>query len=346
MKSATISSGTGDHNPDANFSTPSSATSQRSLIIKAKGGLGNRMLSAITGLVLADLEGREPYIDWRDGMYLAPGENLYPELFDASWMGDVALLDGETDTSPALWSGRLAEHPVDVIRREFPKQHQDPLLYRRLSIDFGGSDTAAKAGVFWSYLPKLRRLSGRMSRDPRFKGRSHDAVMQDYLDRYFRPVPQVVDRVDAVFNTLKKPVIGVHIRFTDRKVPLGRIIRELEQLSRKIPEATIFLATDSNIAQSAILERFDNVVTIEKALPKSGAALHFSTDSFTDPVEEARNALADMMALARCDWLLHSRHSTFSVTAALAGHIPDSRQVDIARFDPVIRTKQFFQARV
>ena len=134
----------------------STASHGTSLVIKAKGGLGNRMLSAITGLVLADLAGRNPYIDWRDGMYLAPGENLYPSLFDAAWMDDVTALDHETDVAPEIWSGRLAEHPVDVIRKHFPKQHQHPLLYRRLSVDFGGSDDNRKVGVFWSYLPKLR----------------------------------------------------------------------------------------------------------------------------------------------------------------------------------------------
>lgn len=319
--------------------------SENSLIIKAKGGLGNRMLSAVTGLVLADLDGRTPYVDWRDGMYLAPGENLYPHLFDASWMDDVATLDNETDVVPALWSGKLAEHPVDVIRREFPNQHQDPLLYRRLSVDFAGSPTA-KVGVFWSYLPKLKRLARRMKRDPRFAGRSQDDVTRAYLARYFRPVSQVSERIDAVFDKLPKPVIGVHIRFTDRKVPLKRIILELQRLSARMPDATIFLATDSEIAQRTILERFANVITLEKALAKDDTALHFSTETFVDPVEEARNALADMMALARCDWLLHSRHSTFSVTAALAGNIPESRQVDIARFDPKVRAKQFFQARI
>ncbi|MBI1402043.1 MAG: hypothetical protein GC147_02370 [Porphyrobacter sp.] len=317
-----------------------------SLVIKAKGGLGNRMLSAVTGLALADLTGRTPFIDWRDGMYLAPGENLYPALFDASWMGDLAALDHETDVAPSLWSGRLHEHPVDVIRRDFPNRHQDPLLYRRLSIPFSGAGTNETVGVFWSYLPKLRRLAGRLARDPRFAGRSLDEITRTYLDRYFRPVPQVTERIEAVFAKLDKPVIGVHIRFTDRKVPLDRIMRELERLSRAMPEATIFLATDSETAQSAILARFPNVVTIEKALSKSDVALHFSSDDFADPIEEARNALADMMALARCDWLLHSRHSTFSVTASLIGHIPPNRQVDIARLDPVVRAKQFFQARI
>lgn len=322
-----------------------SAHSETALVIKAKGGLGNRMLSAISGLVLADLMGRRAYVDWRDGMYLAPGENLYPALFDAQWMADLTALDQETDVTPALWSGRLMEHPVDVIRRDFPKQHQDPLLYRRLSVDLAGPSPAAKVGVFWSYLPKLQRLAGRLRRAPAFAGKSLTDITCDYLERYFRPVAPVRDKVDAVFADLQSPVIGVHIRFTDRKAPLPRIVRELGKLREQMPQATIFLATDSAEAQNAILSRFDNVVSIEKALSTSDTALHFSSEGFSDPVEEARNALIDMMALARCDWLLHSCHSTFSVTAALIGRIPMDRQVDVDRFNPKVRFKQFFQAR-
>jgi hypothetical protein len=35
------------------------------LLIKGKGGLGNRILSAVCGLIYADLSGRTPVIDWR-----------------------------------------------------------------------------------------------------------------------------------------------------------------------------------------------------------------------------------------------------------------------------------------
>jgi hypothetical protein len=51
------------------------------LLIKGKGGLGNRMLSAVCGLALADLTGRTPIIDWRDGSYAPIGTNAYPLLF-------------------------------------------------------------------------------------------------------------------------------------------------------------------------------------------------------------------------------------------------------------------------
>lgn len=321
------------------------AGEERALVIKAKGGLGNRMLSAVTGCVLAELNGRTPYIDWRDGMYVAPGENLYPLLFDASWMGDLNRFDEAVDVAPEPWSGHMREQPVDIIRRDFPTEHRNPFLYRKLSIDLVGPDPGNKVGVFWSYLPKLQRLAGRISAHPGFADRTIDSITSDLLDQYFRPVDTVRNAVDRLFADLKGPVVGVHIRFTDRKAPLPKIVRELESLAAKNPEATIFLATDSAEAQDAVLSRFPDTLSINKALASDDTALHFSSEGFNEPLVEARNALIDMMALARCDNLIHSRHSTFSVTAALLGRIPESKQVDVDRLNPKVAIKQFIQAR-
>ncbi|MCU0947416.1 MAG: hypothetical protein MUF47_04095 [Porphyrobacter sp.] len=321
-------------------------SAERPLVIKAKGGLGNRMLSAVTGIVLARLNNRIPYIDWRDGMYVAPGENLYPYLFEADWMGDLAQFDDARHVAPAIWSGRMTEHPVDVIHREYPNSHSDPLIYRKLSINLTGPDPAQPVGVFWSYLPKLLRLQARMAGHPDFAGRSLPDITSDTLDRYFRPVSEVRERVDAIFAERDRPIIGVHIRFTDRKVPLPKIISSLAKLKSDMPEARIFLATDSAEAQAAILARFPEAQTIDKALAADGAALHVTAANFSDPVTEARNALIDMVALSRCDWLLHSQHSTFSVTAALIGRIPNARQIDVDRYNAKVVVKRFIQARV
>jgi hypothetical protein len=315
-------------------------------VIKAKGGLGNRMLSAVTGIVLAKLNERTPYIDWRDGMYVPRGENLYPHLFDATWMGDLDAFDNAQNVAPAIWSGRMTEHPTNIIQREYPSRHADPLIYRKLSIDLTGPDPTERVGVFWSYLPKLKRLQPRMVRLPEFRGRDPSEIASDYLDKHFRPVPEVCERVDAIFEDLRRPVIGVHIRFTDRKVPLPKIIASLSKLKSDTPDACIFLATDSAEAQAAILSRFPETRTIDKTLASDGTALHVAASGFSDPVAEARNALIDMLALSRCDWLLHSRHSTFSVTAALMGRIPMARQVDVDRRNLKVVAKQFVQARI
>lgn len=317
----------------------------RALMIKAKGGLGNRMLSAVTGLVLAQLDQRRPCIDWRDGMYVPHGTNLYPLLFEAGWMGQPDLLDDASDVAPSLWAGQLARHPADIIRAHFPIRHRDPFLYRKLSIDLAGRECRQAVGVFWSYLPKLQRLRKRMARHPAFSGIRPDEVTSRLLESHFRPVQEVREQVDRIFAGQTGPVIGVHVRFTDRKVPLPKIIRRLEKLAARHPEAAIFLATDSAKAQDAILARFGNVITIDKALAADRSALHFASEGFADPVAEARNALVDMVALSRCQWLVHSRHSTFSVAAALMGRIPPSRQCDVDRYNPKVVIKQFLQAR-
>jgi hypothetical protein len=316
----------------------------RALLIKAKGGMGNRMLSAVTGVVLAELCGRAPVIDWRDGMYVPAGTNLYPLLFDDPVGIDAARFDGAHDVAPTLWSGRLGDQPVDIIREKFPDSHRDPFLYRKLSIDLAGKDPPQQVGVFWSYLPKIARLRGRMARDPRFAGRRQIDVVRERIDRFFRPAGPVLETVDRMFAAHPQPVIGVHIRFTDRKAPLGRIESELRKLRARMPEAEIFLATDNADVQARILASFDRVFVIEKSLATDGTALHFKASDRPEPLQEARNALIDMWALARCDWLIHSRHSTFSVAAALIGAIPEDRQIDVDAHNPKVVVKRWFQA--
>jgi hypothetical protein len=315
----------------------------RVLVIKAKGGFGNRILSAATGIVLAALAGRRPVIDWREGMYLPAGQNLYPALFErpADDPGPEAY-DAETDVVPAIWSGRLHEQPIDLIRSEFPRSHSNPFVYRRLSLDLARPAHPAKIAVFWSYLPKFARLRSALRRDLRFSGQPASDLARAAIAQHFRPNARVRSAVDALFAQRERPIIGVHIRYTDRKAPLGRIERELARLRQRLPDAAIFLATDNSEVERRIMRRFAGAFVIEKEMGSFGAALHFDA-VFADPLREAENALIDLWALSRCDWLIHSRHSTFSVAAALIGRIPRSRQVDVDRYTAKVVLKRMFQ---
>lgn len=317
---------------------------QRVLLIKAKGGLGNRMLSAVTGVVLAQLGNRVPVIDWRDGMYVPEGVNLYPRLFHDPIGLDAASYDQSDAVAPTIWAGRLSEQPVTIIARHFPDRHSSPFLYRRLSIPLTGADPAEAVGVFWSYLPKLGRLRGRLRADRQFAGTSLDTITRDTLRHHFTPNQRIREAVDHLFASRREPVIGVHIRFTDRKVPLHRIERALARLRARMPDNEIFLATDSAEAQHHITSRFDRVFTIHKQLAGDGQALHYAGGEMADPLREAENAVIDMYALARCAWLVHSRHSTFSVAASLIGGIPTNRQIDVDRLTAKVVVKRWFQA--
>jgi len=330
--------------PPSFFRVDRELTGLKVLLIKAKGGFGNRMLSAVTGVVLADLGERVPVIDWRDGMYAPAGVNLYPLLFRDPVGIDPACYDNEREVAPALWSGQLAHHPVDIVSEKFPRSHSSPFIYRKLSIDLTGEDPPQTVGVFWSYLPKLLRLRHRMNRDTRFAGRSRDDIIHEKLKLHFTPTQLVLNAVDALFADRGCTVIGVHVRFTDRKVSILRIERELRRLRKRIPDSDIFLATDSAEIQIRIMESFQRVFLVDKTLTLDGRPLHVAANTFDDPLREARNALIDMWALARCDWLIHSSQSTFSVTAALIGKIPPSRQINIDGSNLKVILKHFFQS--
>lgn len=324
-------------------------TAEKVLLIKGKGGFGNRILAATTGLVLAELTGRRPVIDWRDGIFLPEGVNLYPLLFDAPEPCAPEAYDSETDVVPAVWSGRLAERAGELIDSDFGSNHSSPFIYRKLCLDLARPDVPAKVAVFWSYLPKFARLRAHMARHPAFRGRSLDSVMRDVLARHFTPNARVRSELARLFAGRQRPVIGVHIRYTDMKVPLEPIERALDRLRQRMPESQIFLATDSGEVQERFMRRFPGIFVIDKAVSADDSGLHRpdqrnDADDYADPLREAENALIDMWALGQCDWLIHSSRSTFSTFAALVGAIPPERQIDMDRFNPKIRLKQWFQA--
>jgi hypothetical protein len=315
----------------------------RVLLIKAKGGFGNRILSAATGVVLASLTQREAVIDWRDGDYLAVGENAYPLLFESPAAHPPEEFDGRTDVAPAIWSGELGRHPYDLMNEIFPDDHSNPFIYRRLSIDLAHPDVEPAVAVFWSYLPKMARLRRRARRSARFRDMTSDDLTRWALQRYFQPSARIRTAAGEVMAACAGPVIGVHVRYTDRKVSLDRIYREVDALRDKMPDAPIFLATDNENVQSRFLDRYSRVFVIEKALGDDDSPLHDRVE-MQDRLLEAENALIDMYALSSCDWLVHSRHSTFSVAAALIGGIPKSRQRDIDRSNPRVVVKRWIQA--
>lgn len=312
------------------------------ILIKAKGGLGNRILSAIGGLVYADLSGRRPAIDWRDGAYAPKGVNSHPLLFDAPPAPDPASLEAIEDVRPAIWRGRLDRHPMGLIFELHPNSHSNPFIYRRFCVDLDRLDRETPLVVYWSYLPKLARMRRLMDRDPRFRGKSLPDVFRLYLDRWFTPNARVRAAAEALAPGGGPPVIGVHIRHTDRTTPLPAFRKALSAALAAAPEASVFLATDSAAVEADFRARFPRVFTAEKWFPPGGARLHGNRDA-PDMVREAENALIDMWTLSRCDRLIYSRNSTFSYTSLLLSGRDEADAVDVERGNLLLRAKRFVQ---
>lgn len=324
--------------------TGTAEATDKVLLIKAKGGLGNRMLSAVTGLIYADLTGRRPIIDWRDGVYAPLGENAYPLLFDTPLTGDPAAYDARRDVAPAVWAGHLAREPATLIAEFDPTKHSSPTIYRKYCVDLARLDTSEPVAVFWCYLPKMPRLARHLRTDPRFAGKTPDAIFQTYLERYFTPNARVRQEVATFMGALPRPVIGVHIRYTDRKIPLGKVKDALRAQLVKMPGACIFLATDNADVQAEMAAEFDNIHYTPKYLPEAGARLHHRQDTIEKQFE-AENAMIDMWALGDCDHLIYSTNSTFSISSALLGGIGPDRRSDVDARNLAVQLKRLFQAR-
>ncbi|WP_425041433.1 hypothetical protein [Primorskyibacter sp. S187A] len=315
------------------------------LLIKAKGGFGNRMLSAVTGLVYADLTGRTPVIDWRDGVYAALGENAYPLLFDTPLTGDPAAYDAARDVVPAIWAGQMEADPSHIIETTMKHRHSDPRVYREFCVALERAETETAVAVFWSYLPKMPRLRRLLRRDARFAGRSDREIFTEYLERYFRPNARVRMEVARLLEEMAPPRLGVHIRYTDMKVPLERIEQAMGRWLAAHPGASIFLATDSAMVQERIQAGFERVHVAPKYLAEDGVRLHLR-DAGGDAVFEAENAMIDMWALAGCDHLIYSSQSTFSSASALLGGLRRDQLHDVDRFNLAVQLKLILRNRL
>lgn len=315
----------------------------RVLLIKAKGGLGNRMLSAVTGLIWADLAGRVPVIDWRDGVYAPAGQNAYPLLFDSPAMLTPEALEDSAGVVPDFWRGRLDLQPDRLVEELEGGRHGDGRLYRKYSIELERLDQPEPLAVFWSYLPKMARLRRHLRRHPGFAGKSRDRIISDYLGRYFRPNARVRAESQAILGGLTRPVIGVHVRYTDRKMPLAPVMARIRRQRARMPGAALFVATDSAFVEAALRDAFGDIQVTPKYLPEDGQRLHRTRAVPYDKQREAENAMIDMWVLAGCDHLIYSKNSTFSLASALIGGLGRDRQTDIDGANPGIVVKRLIQ---
>src|SRR6476660_4408245 len=93
------------------------------VVVKGKAGLGNRMLSAMTGILYARLCGRRIVVDWSDLTYSNDGSNVFPRLFLLP-DSDAKLPPGARESVyPPLWRDRLDKSASEVVEEVNPKAH-------------------------------------------------------------------------------------------------------------------------------------------------------------------------------------------------------------------------------
>lgn len=307
-----------------------------SCIVKAKGGMGNRLLCAASGILWSRAAGREPFVDWRDKAYSRSGENSFLHFFDNATV--LREPPAETDdVHPPVWRGHLDMSVSEMFHAYDPDKHSSFTIHKKYSIDPSRAEYPQSLVVFWYYMGRFASIAPlARARLPGHAGLSVEEIARKALREELPLRQEIRERIERFARDhWAERVIGVHVRHTDQTTNLGKLERAAEAHRRRMPDAAIFLATDNRQVEESYRRKFGRVITTPKWFPPEGATMHQS-EHCADPVENGVEALVDMYLLARCDALVYASRSTFSEISRLVSDIPPNRVTDIDRHNPKV----------
>jgi hypothetical protein len=302
---------------------------ERVLVVKGRSGLGNRILSALTGILYARLSGRRLVIDWRDPSYAQDGENAFHRFFTSPLFGPGDPMPAGDSVAPDVWRGRLDDDAVE-LRGTFGEDIRH--IWKDFSIDLGKLDYPENIAVMWTFIDKLDPLRPHMTGEwAPLRAAPREAILRKLLREYLQLQPDIRVRVDDFARRhLSSRAVGVHVRYSDHRAELWLTLRALDRVLASSPGLKVFLATDNVEVKRLFEEVYPGVVSAPHWYPKAGQVLHRGARGI-DAGEAGVEALIDMYLLARCDWLIVDRSSSFSTIAVLLSSAPATQVVDVRR---------------
>jgi hypothetical protein len=315
-----------------NGTSPHVMTANRArgfIVVKGHAGLGNRLVCLLSALLYARLADRQLLIDWRDGMYADWGVNAFPELFRCRSALTELGFSVDESVSPWMWRGQLHESAT-TLRGE--KWLGCPFTGYLYSVDVRRLDYGEDVLVIWSLISIIHRLRRHLVGPWRsWRRLSEAAVLRRLWDEEILVHPLIEQRASGLEQSWGEGLrIGIHVRQTDRRTRVSRLMARLDVLTGRHRNARIFLATDNPSVEEMVRARYAGVVTTSKWFPSESAPLHALRGSCPDRLEMAREAVTDLRLLLGCDHLLLSSDSSFGRMATLLWR-GDRRRVFDAR---------------
>lgn len=271
---------------------------EKSLVIKANSGLGNRIGSLISALAVAEKFCLKPHVDWSDPCY-SNGENAFSKFFDLKRFDRADLHEGTSGLWPNFWNGRI-QNTVDAVESELKLGYRDRYFgLEKLAYHAGPEKTL----VYWGYQFERRSLI-RLGIFTSARTLFH---------RHLRPSTELqkqLETLPSLSNTL-----GLHIRATDLNTDY--VVEEFIDAARIRKFERILLCTDNVRIVDRLSKEFGNeLLVLEKWFPPDGSAIHLTKSKNVDRVDAGLDALRDLYALSRCREIIGTNGSTFSAMAA------------------------------
>jgi hypothetical protein len=298
--------------------------SKKILICKGSSGMGNRILAACGAIVYSEISDRQLIIDWRDNVYSHDNINSFPIFFDCAKTSSVETIPDTNSVCPQIWIGKLNQSFGGLKKESSPSD-------RVMSIKLSSTNYDEEVLVFCAYTHKLNQMK------PLFNGKfDYLAKMTDrtviryvfntHLSLKSKIVQSIEDFKSSYFgvNTL-----GVHVRYTDMKIPLDKIMATTKKIAKRSKFDCLFLATDSQEVVELFKQEFKTVITTPKWFPPLGERMHQNWDNCPDRVQNGIEALMDISLLASCNDLVFSSQSSFGLVASILSQAGEQHIHDV-----------------
>ncbi len=316
------------------------------LIVKGKEGLGNRLFSALTGIVYAQLSGRKLIIDWSDHIYSNDGTNIFDRVFNCSMNCPTQDIPETDSINPAVWRGNLRRsvYEMDKLDGNITNNIESRLKF---SIDPKNLQYDEEILIMWSPSNRIGQLRAQYNANfPEFASLTTDSISRRLLKEYLILSPSIRERVGRFkLERLNKTTVGVHVRYTDKTVMLSNIQKKLKWLHKRIPDLQVFLSTDNEDIKTMFEQKYPSVITTPHWYPKGGLSIH-GNQNCTDPTESCFEALIDLYLLAECEYLIVDTTSSFSYIAYLLTKAPNSCIFDVKPRERLLSRLRKFNKRL
>ncbi len=293
------------------------------LVIRASGGLSNRLQAIIGGIAFCLLTGRTLCVDWRDGLYSDDFSNVFPQWFQIQGVDTATCHEVEEAFSqgaklaPSFWKEYLHEAiAVEYLFSDQSHMHAEQLQKSSYDITasqlFEQADTAPDILVHWGWnLNTVLALTPALQRRfPEYAGLDGFEMARTLLQKHIQPTQIITESVQHFYaENFPTAPVGIHIRHSDMQSPLPRMLEMLSTVAK--PEERIFLCTDNELVEKMVRRVYPHCITRTKTFQGVNVPLHCYVPGISN-VQKGFDAVVEMLLLAQCKHIIHYKRSSFA----------------------------------
>ncbi len=322
------------------------ANSKKYFVVRASGGLSNRLQAILGGIAYCLLTGRTLCIDWRDGLYSDDFSNVFPLWFQINGVStatcDEVLANFTTGAAvfPSFWQEYLPDAvAVEYLfaNNEHMAQHSKTAYNFHQMALLGLENLRAKDAeaapilVYWGWdLQGINSLAPLLQQAfPEYAEKDIVALQRAVLQKHILPAQSVQQEVQAFYQDhfhtapysasyLNKAPIGIHIRHSDLQSPLPRMLAKLQEVYQD--GDAIFLCTDNVLVEKMVQRLYPHCVTRTKTFQGVNVPLHCYVEGISN-VQKGFDAVVEMLLLAQCRQIIYYAPSSFSRISLLYSHL-------------------------